>query len=279
MVGEVPVLSAKPTGPRIWTEEHVRRQLEAFLADRDEWPRAVDFETAGKSVLRRAVARYGGPRHWAGELGVRYVERRGERPPAWTEERVREELTEFVNGHRTFPTAREFDRAGRAALWNAIRRTGGPERWSFELGLRRSNRRAGCRRAWTDARIEAQLRRFLAGRDVWPSVGEFNEVGLAPLFTAVYTYGGVDYWAARMDVTRRPVRNPGRRPRQWTPARIQAELERFCRHRDSWPARRDFEAAGLMRLYWAACRAGGMPYWRAELGFAPGADERIGAAA
>src|SRR5436853_53907 len=128
---------------RVWTERHVRRELEAFLAGRDEWPRAVDFADAGKSVLRRAVARYGGPR-----------------------------------------------------------------------------RRAGSRRAWTDARIEAQLRRFLAGRDVWPPVGEFNDAGLAPLFTAVYTYGGVERWAARMGVARRPVRNPGRPAPRWTHARI-----------------------------------------------------------
>ena len=271
--------TAETAGPRIWTERHVRRELEAFLAGRDEWPRAVDFADAGKSVLRRAVARYGGPRRWARELGVDYVERRGSKPPTWTEQRVRSELARWLNGRRTFPTAGEFEAAGHGALWRAVRRTGGSERWCLEFGVRRPSRRAGSRRAWTDARIEAQLRRFLAGRDVWPPVGEFNDAGLAPLFTAVYTYGGVERWAARMGVARRPVRNPGRPAPRWTHARIRAELARFCRDRATWPAKRDFEAAGLIRLYWAASRVGGMAHWRAELGFAEGAREGLVAAA
>jgi hypothetical protein len=44
------------------------------------------------------------------------------------------------------------------------------------------------------------LRRFLSVRDDWPTVGEFNDAGLAPLFTALYTYGGVELWARRMGV-------------------------------------------------------------------------------
>jgi hypothetical protein len=270
------VQTGKTTGPRIWTERHVRRELEAFLGGRDEWPRAAEFAKAGKSVLRRAVARYGGPRRWAQELGVDYVERT---PPAWTAQRVRSELGRFLNGHRTFPTAGEFEAAGYGGLWRAVRRTGGGDRWALEFGVAPPNRRPRSRRVWTDARIEAQLRRFLAGRDVWPRVSEFNDAGLASLFTAVYTYGGVEHWAARMGLGRRPLRNPGRPKPRWTRTRIHAELTLFCGRRDTWPARKDFEAAGLIRLYWAAQRVGGMARWREELGFAERARQRLVAAA
>jgi hypothetical protein len=229
-------------------------------------------------VLRRAVAQYGGPRRWARELGIDYVDRRGRRPPAWPEERIRNELTRFVDGRATFPCAREFDEAGRAPLWQAIKRDGGPDRWALEVGLRRPTRRAGSRRTWTDARIETQLRRFLSGRAVWPSVREFNDAGLASLFTAVYTYGGVHRWAARMGVEL-PPRHRVRPRRRWTRDRIRTELAAFCRGRSTWPVERDFEAAGMMPLYWAASRAGGMAHWRAELGFAEETRDRLVAAA
>ena len=268
--------TAETTRPRIWTEGHVSHELEAFLAGRDEWPRAAEFADAGRSVLRRAVARHGGPRRWARELGVDYVERT---PPAWNQQRVRRELASFLNGHATFPTAGEFEAAGRGALWRAVKRTGGSDRWAPEFGVAPPSHRPGSRRFWTDARIETQLRRFLAGRDVWPRVSEFNDAGLASLFTAAYTYGGIAHWAARMGVRRRPLRNPGRPKPRWTPARIRAELALFCRRRDAWPARKDFEAAGLIRLYWAAQRVGGMAHWRAELAFADRADQPLIAAA
>jgi hypothetical protein len=276
VASSLPQTGKKTTGPRIWTERHVKRELEAFLAGRDEWPRAAEFAKAGKSVLRRAAARYGGPRRWADELGVEYVQRT---PPVWTEQRVRRELARFLNGGGTFPTAGEFGAAGRGGLWRALRRTGGSERWALEFGVAPPSSHPGSRRVWTDARIEMQLRRFLAGRDVWPRVSEFNDAGLASLFTAAYTYGGVEYWAARMGVRRRPLRNPGRPKPRWTPARIHAELALFCGRRDSWPTRKDFEAVGLIRLYWAAQRVGGMAHWRAELGFADRADQPLIAAA
>jgi hypothetical protein len=264
-------------GPRIWTEGHVRRELETFLADRQEWPRARDFADAGKSVLRRQVAKYGGPQHWAAELGVRYVKRVPQ--PAWPEDRIRRELATFLDGARRFPSAGDFQRRGRRALWEAIQRTGGAERWALEFGASRANLRAGQRRVWTERRIERQLRRFLAGRSVWPAVREFNEAGLAPLFTAVDTYGGAELWAARMGVRRRPPRNPGRPPRYWTRARIRQQLSEFCAGRDTWPTRREFQAAGKLALYRAAGKNGGIRWWADALGLPSGKPERIAAAA
>jgi hypothetical protein len=85
------------------------------------------------------------------------------------------------------------------------------------------------------------------------------------VLTAVCTYGGVERWAARMGVEKRP---PRRRvpPPCWTDERIASELAAFSAERVQWPTARDFEAAGLMRLYWAASRRGGMRYWERQLG-------------
>jgi hypothetical protein len=260
-----------------WTEERVRVELSGFLAGHDEWPRTVDFAEAGHSVLRRMVARYGGPRRWARELGVAYVERRGGRAPAWPEQRVRSELREFLGDALTWPSAGEFERAGRAALWRAVRRSGGAERWALEFGLRPTTRRDGSRRTWTDKRIERELRRFLVGRHEWPKASDFEKAGLASLFTALCTYGGVEAWARRMGLPRRARRRTRSRERYWTHDRIHAQLTEFCRMRGSWPVKRDFAVAGRMPLYWAATRAGGMVRWRVELGFA--SPEREGASA
>jgi Fic family protein len=56
------------------------------------------------------------------------------------------------------------------------------------------------------------------------------------------------------------------RPRRWTPARIQAELEAFSEGRTSWPAVAEFKAANQMALYLAVTRYGGAEYWADRLG-------------
>jgi hypothetical protein len=210
------------------------------------------------------VARYGGRERWAQEMGVTCVQPRL-RAPAWDEDRIRRELRVFLTGRDTWPTAEAFRLAGRAPLWGAIMRAGGSDRWAFEFGLRRQNRRAGSRRTWTEARIENELRRFLAGSDRWPKASVFAASGKASLFTAAYRYGGIDYWAARLGLPRPP---PRRRPAiHWTEDRIRAELKQFCADRRTWPRQADFAAAQRLTLYWAASRAGGMRRWEADLGF------------
>jgi hypothetical protein len=260
----------------VWTEEEVRARLERFLAGRTEWPRARDFAEAGESVLRRAIAREGGAPRWAAEFGIPYVERRGGGAVVWSEERVETELARFLGDRSAWPGAGEFERAGERALWQAIGRFGGPERWAFRFGLRPSSRRAGSRRTWTDARIEQRLRRFVAGRGDWPRVAEFEAAGLGSLFTAIYQYGGVEHWAARVGLASRPRRGGERR--RWTDASVRHELARFSGRLGRWPRQRDFAAAGLMPLYWAASRTRGLAAWEAELGASAIAGQTVAAA-
>jgi Fic family protein len=59
------------------------------------------------------------------------------RPREWTHERIEEELRKFTQGRSDWPKVREFDAAGRRALYLAVTRNGGAEHWARYLGLDR----------------------------------------------------------------------------------------------------------------------------------------------
>jgi hypothetical protein len=54
---------------RHWTNERIFAELEAFCADRETWPSAGDFKSAGRGDLYVAASRYGGIAHWTEALG------------------------------------------------------------------------------------------------------------------------------------------------------------------------------------------------------------------
>jgi hypothetical protein len=245
-----------------WPEERIRRELQQFLEGATEWPSYREFQRAGRQKLRDEVTRAGGPRLWAKRFGLTYPERKPGYAPIWTEERVRADLEEFLGERKRWPSRLEFEAAGHKALRDAIRRTGGPERWAAEFGLPLQNLKFGSRLAWTDERIEAELRRALDGRDTWPTRRELERSGSYGLAAAVG--GGTAYWARRLGFKPPPRAGIGR-PRIWTDARIRAELEEFCRGRTTWPTEREFLAAGKSALYNAVCHNGGAPHWAAEL--------------
>jgi len=211
----------------------------------------VWFRAVGAALDQATSPRLPGP--VPGRLGA-----------GWDDDRIRAELRTLLAGRTQWPTAGQFRAAGRDALWRAIKRSGGSDRWCLEFGVRRQHRRAGSHRVWTAARIETELRRLLAGLDRWPPPRVFREAGKASLYTAAYHYGGIDYWAARIGLERRSRRRPSP---YWTEERIRDELLDFCHARSSWPTETDFAAAGRLPVYWAASRAGGMRRWKAELGF------------
>ncbi len=245
----------------------MRAELQAFVAGRAEWPSAADFVRAERRQLRDAVYRFGGSRRWAQELGVAYPERRPGYAVRWTDARVREQLNVFLAGRSVWPSRKEFEAAGRKTLRDAVGRTGGIERWGAEFDLPVPDLRRGSRRVWDDARIEAELRRFLADRDDWPTKAEFERAGLDSLRSAIYRHGGgTRRWARRLGV-RRP--RHGRslpRGRFWTDERIESELREFTAAEQSWPGWLAFDRGGRAPLYRAASLYGGIPRWRRRLG-------------
>jgi hypothetical protein len=66
--------------PRVWTDQRIRAELEAFCRGRTTWPTEREFIQAGKSRLYYAACQYHGPRHWAAELGLIRVRRHGPAP-------------------------------------------------------------------------------------------------------------------------------------------------------------------------------------------------------
>ncbi|HEV2999987.1 MAG TPA: Fic family protein [Solirubrobacteraceae bacterium] len=69
---------------------------------------------------------------------------------------------------------------------------------------RASDDRRGRPRDWTPERIESELAQLCEGRTQWPTIREFDAAGKRALYLAVGRYGGVDYWAERMGLSRRP---------------------------------------------------------------------------
>jgi hypothetical protein len=86
------VLPYEPGAQRRWTPDRIRRELDAFCADRNAWPTANEFKTAGRGDLYVAASRYGGVAHWANELGLQRFDR-ARTPPAVTRAPVRGRLT------------------------------------------------------------------------------------------------------------------------------------------------------------------------------------------
>jgi hypothetical protein len=123
----------------------------------------------------------------------------------WTSERIRHELERFCAGRKTWPTAREFKRAGRMDLYVAASRYGGVRSWAGELGL---------------SREAAAAPRPLLRRWPWAASGAATGAVLAGLAIAIlhpWANGGAKVPAVRIVRVKTPVAAPAAR----APARTQ----------------------------------------------------------
>jgi len=209
----------------------------------------------------------------------------GARPPGgvrrWTDDAIRATLTQFLGDRRSWPTNREFDEAGLRAFREAVRRYGGPQRWSAEMGVAwvrrwrpaptpRPSRRVKQPREpkdwplWTESTIGEALEVFLAGREEWPRFAEFVDTGRKGLYQAVLKHGGTRAWARRMGI-KWVTRHGGRSP-IWTEARVRESLTEFLGERGQWPSSAEFERENQRPLLNAARRRGGIKRWAAEFG-------------
>ena len=92
----------------------------------------------GALLQARLIRRVGGTRGSSSRYTFADRPERTGRPREWTDERIEEELREFTEGRADWPKVREFDAAGRRALYLAVTRNGGADRWARYLGLERS---------------------------------------------------------------------------------------------------------------------------------------------
>jgi hypothetical protein len=193
----------RPGYATIWTEERVHRELADYLAERDEWPSREEFERDGKTSLRNAVNRTGGPDRWATDLGVPRRTRLSGIRRGWTHELIERELKRVIGQSRTWPSRGEFEEAGLSSMLTSIYRHEGPEYWARRFGVKQ--RKASGRPTptyWTQERIREELEAFCAGRAVWPTEREFIDAGQRPLYGAASRRGGIAYWARQVGLPR-----------------------------------------------------------------------------
>lgn len=187
------------------------------------------------------------------------------RSTEWDERRVQRELQSFLAGSGEWPSYREFVRAGRKRLRDEVTRLGGASRWAARVGVRYVERKPGYPSRWTESRIKRELQEFLTGRRTWPARVEFECAGRKALRDAVARTGGVQRWASVVDVRPRDRRAGSKRA--WSPQRIETECAPLLRGRQDWPARAEFEDAGLSSALSAMYRFEGIAYWRRRFGF------------
>jgi len=193
---------------RPWSEQLIRRELEAFLPGHDVWPGYPEFRAAGRRELWEAIARHGGPAPWAEEYGLPYAPRRH----AWSDAQVRERLRAALRGSDApaWPSQRWLAARGGMRLVSAMSRTGGATRWARELGV--PPRR---RQPWTPRRVDAALAALLQGRRTWPSRREFERARLGGLYAAIRHGEGHPALASRYGLPlQRPRRHRPPRPRR-----------------------------------------------------------------
>jgi hypothetical protein len=131
--------------------------------------------------------------------------------------------------------------------------------------------------SWTGEQIEAELRRFTAGRERWPTRREFEEAGLRSLYNAIMCRGARKPLAKKLGLRVRP--RYARLPIRWSDEAIARALSDLLDGRDSWPTWTEFVAADLNRLYQAISRSpGGHDGWARRYGLPRANRRRVEAA-
>jgi hypothetical protein len=127
-----------------------------------------------------------------GEAGRRS---RATGPRKWTDQRIKAELAKFVEGKDSFPTKRQFHRAGQERLWRAIREHGGVQLWAPRVGLplREAQRRQGL----SEAEAVRQAGEVIAEHGHLPGADKLRTLGHPKLATYIYFAGGARRFLVR----------------------------------------------------------------------------------
>jgi site-specific DNA recombinase len=209
-------LPATPELERQWVEmnDQQRRQLLTRVID-------CVFVTAGHERIedRVTICRTGTaptlPR--TGTVKARQARRftpqakhRWPAPKPWPTERIERELTDYLHGQRVWPTAAQFEAAGRRRLHEQIVRHAGIKCWAHHAGLPIIGP-PPSRESWTEARIRSALELYLRRKRRWPTHAQFHADGLAGLHRAIRKTGGVERWSAELSIPLSPGQRRGHR--------------------------------------------------------------------
>jgi hypothetical protein len=205
--------------------------------------------------------RHGGVVYWARRTGTPYV--RAPLPDNWSEQRVANELGAYLEGRTAWPTEKEFGAAGHKVLREAVRATGGPERWAPRFGIELPPSRARKGR-WTYDRMKDEVAALAGDSTKWPRCVEFQRAGLPSLYQATMRAGVREALAAELGL------EPPQRRKQLTlrltNAQIQTCLDDFLEGRESFPRRHEFYEAGLLGMYDHIYNSGRREAWARRYG-------------
>jgi hypothetical protein len=131
---------ARPTpGPPPWTLQRITGELDALVGSFGCWPTARQWTAMGHQRLLAAMRAHGGVRHWAREYGF---EANGGR---WLDDDIEAELRTLLAGRSAWPSKREFEQAGKAALREVIKHHPlRPAGWADRLKVSYPAPRARC---------------------------------------------------------------------------------------------------------------------------------------
>jgi hypothetical protein len=177
---------------RRWTEDNIRRELEAFLPGFETFPPYPVFRASGRRGLWQAMAKRGGPERFAEDYGLPYM--RNDRGVSDAE--IREQLRAVLRGSDLpcWPSRRWLTERAGGELVAAIDRSGGSRRWADELGIPLRHLRG---QRWTPDMVAAAVEPLLDGRSTWPSRLVFERRGLSGLSFAIHHGEGHAAMAAR----------------------------------------------------------------------------------
>jgi hypothetical protein len=166
---------------RRWSEDSIRRELEAFLPGFETFPQYPVFRATGRRGLWQAMAKRGGPERFAAEYGLPYT--RNDRRLSDAEIRTRLRAALRGSNLPCWPSRQWLSERGGHELVAAIDHSGGPARWASALGLPVRHLRG---QPWTPDFVAAAVEPLLAGRSTWPSRLDFERAGLSGLWSAIH---------------------------------------------------------------------------------------------
>jgi hypothetical protein len=157
--------------------------------------------------------------------------------PPWPERRIRDELSEFLEGLTIWPSAQEFLTAGRGPLLRQIDSQGGQDAWGRRFSMPQEHVLRPS--YWTEDRVRASLVEIMRTRDEWPFEYEWSRIAPSGLGAAIKCEH--KRWAAEF---RLPVRHQYK-VRRWTPELIDEAVRKLAKSTGTYPTERQFIAAGL----------------------------------
>jgi hypothetical protein len=186
-----------------WTEDRIRRELDAFLPGRETWPTYSEFKAAGLHNARLALGRMGGVEQWAAAYGLVVARKSRSREP-WDDERIATEREPLLKGRIRWPPRSVFESASLRSLYNALSRRGDHEAWAVRFAVRPPPARNRTPKVWTEDKILHELTELIERHGRWPRFTDFRNAGLTSLYNRLKKDETVSAWAERCGVQANP---------------------------------------------------------------------------